>query len=153
MKPTSSNSKSLITDNRKARFNYALEQFFEAGISLEGWEVKSLRAGRAQISESYVVIKNGEALLINANITPLTTVSTHLKAIPDRSRKLLLHAAELNKLIGSVQRQGYTVVPVNLHWRNGKVKVEIALAKGKKQHDKREAIKKRETGRQLQKAR
>lgn len=146
-------AQNLIADNRKARFNYHLEQFLEAGIALEGWEVKSLRAGHAQISESYVVMKGGEAMLINAHITPLTTISTHIKATPDRTRKLLLHASELNKLIGAVQRQGYTIVPVNLHWNHGKVKVEIALAKGKKQHDKREAIKKRELSKQIRERR
>lgn len=147
---SSSPSNNLIADNRKARFNYHLEQFFEAGVALEGWEVKSLRAGRGQIAESYVVLKQGDAWLINANITPLSTASTHIQAVADRTRKLLLHANELNKLIGAVQRQGYTIVPVNLHWRNGKVKVEIALAKGKKLFDKRETIKSRDVERELQ---
>jgi SsrA-binding protein len=135
---------SLIADNRKARYNYNIEQPLEAGIVLEGWEVKSLRAGRAQISESYVVIKNGEAYLINANISPLPTVSTHIKPIADRSRKLLLNKRELDKLIGSVQRLGFTIIPLNLHWRRGKAKIEIALAKGKKLHDKRATEKNRE---------
>lgn len=140
----------LIAENRKARHEYLLEQFFEAGIMLQGWEVKSLRAGRAQIADGYVIIKNGEAWLINANITPLITASTHVKAIPDRTRKLLLHEDELKKLIGLVERKGYTIVPVNLHWRNNVAKLDIALAKGKKQYDKREAEKKRDWDRQKQ---
>lgn len=141
----------LITDNRKARHNYSIEQTFEAGIALAGWEVKSLRAGKAQIAESYVIIKGGEAFLLNAHISPLTTISTHITALPTRTRKLLLNKKELDKLIGSVERQGYSIVPLNLHWKNNKVKVEIALAKGKKQYDKRETEKRRDWERQKQK--
>lgn len=140
----------LIAENRKARHDYIIEQDFEAGLVLEGWEVKSLRASRAQISESYVVIKDGEAFLLNSHISPLITTSTHIKAIPDRTRKLLLNAAELNKLIGAVQRQGYTIVPLNLHWKKGRAKLTIALAKGKKLHDKRETEKRRDWERQKQ---
>jgi SsrA-binding protein len=143
----------LIADNRKARYNYTIEQTFEAGLVLLGWEVKSLRAGRAQISESYVVIKGGEAWLLNTHISPLQTTSTHVKAVADRSRKLLLHAAEVNKLIGAVQRKGYTVVPLNLHWQRGRVKVTIGLAKGKKLFDKRETEKRRDWERQKQRMR
>jgi SsrA-binding protein len=127
-----------IADNRKARHNYSIEQTFEAGLSLQGWEVKSLRDGRAQLSESYVILKGGEAFLINAHFSPLKTTSTHITAVPDRTRKLLLHKNELDKLIGAVQRKGYTIVPLNLHWHHNKVKVDIALAKGKKDYDKRE---------------
>lgn len=143
-------SNNLIADNRKARYDYTIEETFEAGMVLEGWEVKSLRAGRAQLSESYVIIKSGEAWLLNAHISPLKTVSTHVQAIPDRTRKLLLQQRELEKLIGAVQRKGYTIVPLNLHWRNGKAKIDIALAKGKKEFDKRETEKRREWDRQKQ---
>jgi SsrA-binding protein len=140
----------LIAENRKARHNYHIEAVFEAGIVLEGWEVKSLRAGRAQIAESYVIMKDGEAWLIGSHISPLSTASTHVKPDPTRSRKLLLHARELSKLIGAVQRQGYSIVPLNLHWTRGRAKLEIALGRGKKEHDKREDIKKRDWQRQKQ---
>lgn len=141
----------LITDNRKARHNYQIEQTMEAGISLAGWEVKSLRAGKGQLAEGHVIIKGGEAFLINAHIAPLTTVSTHIQAIPDRTRKLLLNKKELDKLIGAIERKGYTIVPLNLHWKNNKVKVDIALAKGKKLYDKRQTEKRRDWERQKQK--
>lgn len=140
----------LIANNRKARHDYQLEQTMEAGVVLAGWEVKSLRAGKAQLAESHVIVKNGEAFLLNSHIAPLATVSTHITAKPDRTRKLLLHQRELEKLIGSVERKGYTIVPLNLHWRNGKVKIDIALARGKKQHDKRETEKRRDWDRQKQ---
>jgi len=140
----------IIAENRKARHDYTIEQDFEAGLVLQGWEVKSLRASRAQISESYVIIKSGEAFLLNSHITPLLTASTHVRAIADRTRKLLLHDYELNKLIGAVERKGYTIVPLNLHWRKGTVKLTIALAKGKKLHDKRETEKRRDWDRQKQ---
>lgn len=145
-----SKTNNLIAENRKARHDYKLEQFFEAGIMLQGWEVKSLRAGRAQITDGYVILRNGEAWLIGANITPLITASTHVKAVADRTRKLLLHEDELKKLIGAVERKGYTVLPINLHWRNNIAKLDIALAKGKKQYDKREAEKRRDWDRQKQ---
>lgn len=141
---------SIIADNRKARHDYQLEDQFEAGLVLEGWEVKSLRAGRAQLKESYIIIKNAEAWLLGAHISPLGTVSTHKTADPVRTRKLLLHQKELNKLIGAVQRQGYTIVPLNLHWKKGNAKLEIALAKGKKLYDKRETEKRRDWERQKQ---
>lgn len=141
---------SIIAENRKARHDYHFEETFEAGLVLEGWEVKSLRAGRAQISESYVTIKDGDAWLIGAHISPLSTVSTHVVADPMRTRKLLLHVSELDKLIGAVQRKGYTIVPLNLHWKRGRAKLEIALAKGKKLYDKREDIKRRDWERQKQ---
>jgi SsrA-binding protein len=140
----------LITDNRKARHDYHIEQTFEAGLALMGWEIKSLRAGKAQLGESYVILKNGEAFLLNAHFAPLPTASTHIQAIADRTRKLLLHKSELNKLIGASQRKGCTIVPLNLHWSKNKVKLDIALAKGKKQYDKREDLKQREWERQKQ---
>lgn len=141
----------LIANNRKARHDYQIEQTYEAGIVLDGWEVKSLRAGKAQLAESHVILKGGEAFLLNSHISPLKTTSTHVTAIPDRTRKLLLNKRELDKLVGAIERQGYTVIPLNLHWRNNKVKVEIALAKGKKQYDKRETEKQRDWDREKQK--
>ena len=137
-----------IADNKKARFDYSIEDTFEAGVALEGWEVKSLREGRAQITESYVHLRDGEAWLLGAQITPLGTVSTHIRPDPTRTRKLLLHRHELDRLIGAVERKGYTLVPLNLHWRNGRVKLDIGLAKGKKSHDKRAAVKDRDWKRQ-----
>jgi len=139
---------SRIADNRKARFDYAIEDSFEAGIVLEGWEVKSLRAGRAQITESYVHLRDGEAWLIGAQITPLATVSTHVHADPTRTRKLLLNRHELDRLVGAVERKGYTLVPLNMHWRRGRAKLDIGLARGKKAHDKRAAMKDRDWQRQ-----
>ena len=126
-----------IVENKKAFHDYFIAQRYEAGMVLEGWEVKAIRAGRAQLKEAYVIVQ-GEALhLIGAHISPLPTASTHIHPDPTRTRKLLLHAAEINKLIGSVERAGYTMVPINLHYARGRVKLEIGLAKGKKQHDKR----------------
>lgn len=140
----------LIADNRKARHDYHIEQSWEAGIVLEGWEVKSIRAGRAQLSDSYVVFKDGAAWLLGAHISPLNTVSTHVTADPQRTRKLLLHESELNKLIGAVQRKGYTLIPLNMHWYKNHVKVDIAIAKGKKLYDKREDEKQRDWEREKQ---
>lgn len=139
-----------IALNRKARHEYSLEEFFEAGIALQGWEVKSLRAGRAQLDQSYVIVKNGEAWLLGGSITPLSTTSTHIIADPQRTRKLLLHAHELSKLIGSVERKGYTLIPLKLYWKGNRVKLEIALAKGKKSHDKRATEKERDWQRDKQ---
>lgn len=139
-----------IAQNKKAWHDYFVEQKFEAGLALEGWEVKSLRDGRAQLKESYVIVKNSEVFLIGAHFSPLTSASTHINPDPTRTRKLLLHAAEISKLIGSVERKGYTIVPLSLYWKRGKAKLEIGLAKGKQQHDKRQALKERETGRELQ---
>jgi SsrA-binding protein len=132
-KPTSSK----IALNKKARHDYFIEDTFEAGLVLHGWEVKSLREGRAQITESYVHIRDGEAWLLGAHITPLKTASTHSHPDPTRTRKLLLNRHELDRLIGAVERKGYTLVPLNLHWSKGRTKLDIGLAKGKKQHDKR----------------
>ena len=144
-KPDNSN---VIAANRKARHDYFIEDRIEAGLSLHGWEVKSLRAGRAQLTESYVIIKNGEAYLVGAHFSPLLSASTHVQADPTRSRKLLMHRGELDRLIGAVERKGYALVPLDLHWRKGRVKLEIGLARGKKQHDKRAANKDRDWARQ-----
>lgn len=143
-------SDNTIALNRKARHEYTMEQFFEAGIVLHGWEVKSLRAGRVQLDQSYVLLKNGEAFLLGGSITPLITASTHVHPDPQRTRKLLLHASELSKLIGSVERKGYTLIPLKLYWKGNHVKLEIALAKGKKTHDKRAAEKDRDWQRDKQ---
>jgi SsrA-binding protein len=137
----------LIAENRKARYDYFIEQRFEAGLVLEGWEVKSMRAGKAQIAEGYVYLKNGEAFLFGAQITPLTTISTHVTPEPKRTRKLLLNKSELDRLIGNVEREGYTLVPLDLHWKAGRAKLEVGLAKGKKQHDKRDTEKNRDWAR------
>jgi SsrA-binding protein len=143
-----SSGSNRIAENKKARFDYHIEDTFEAGLALEGWEVKSLREGRAQITESYVHLRNGEAWLLGAQITPLGTVSTHIRPDPTRTRKLLLHRQELDRLVGAVERKGYTLVPLNLHWRNGRAKLDIGLAKGKKEHDKRAVVKDRDWKRQ-----
>lgn len=133
-----------IAQNKKARHEYFIEENFEAGLALEGWEVKSLRAGRVQLNESYVLIKDGEAYLFGGHITPLPTASTHITPDPTRTRKLLLHRREISHLIGAVERQGYTLVVLALYWKNGKIKADIGLAKGKKQHDKRATQKDRD---------
>jgi len=139
-----------IAVNRKARHEFFIEDHFEAGIALEGWEVKSLRAGRIQLDQGYILLKNGEAWLFGALITPLQTASTHIHPDQQRSRKLLLHARELNKLIGQVERKGYTLVPLTLYWKNNRVKLELGLAKGKKLHDKRASEKEKDWERQKQ---
>lgn len=144
-KPAASRAIAL---NKKARHDYFIEERFEAGLALEGWEVKSLRAGRAQVTESYVHLRDGEAWLLGAHITPLNTASTHVHADPTRTRKLLLHRHELDRLVGAVERKGFTLVPLDLHWKRGRAKIEIGLAKGKKQHDKRETKKARDWQRQ-----
>ncbi len=133
-----------IADNKKAFHDYFIEEKFEAGLVLEGWEVKAIRAGRVQLKEAYVVIKNGTVYLIGCHISPLLAASTHILPDPTRSRKLLLHAAEINKLIGKTERAGFTLVPLNMHFSKGRIKLDIGLAKGKKQHDKRAAEKDRE---------
>lgn len=142
-KPSSS-----IAVNRKARHDYFIEDTFEAGLALEGWEVKSLRAGKAQLTESYVHVRDGEAWLLGAHVTPLNTASTHIRPDPTRTRKLLLHRHELDRLVGAVERKGYTLVPLNLHWSRGRAKLEVGLAKGKKQHDKRATTRERDWQRQ-----
>ena len=133
-----------IALNRKARFDYLLHERFEAGLVLTGWEVKALRAGKAQLTDTYVLLKDGEAFLLGSNITPLNTASTHVNADPKRTRKLLLHRKEIARLIGATQQKGQTCIPMALFWKGNRVKCEIALATGKKEHDKRAAIKERE---------
>jgi SsrA-binding protein len=126
-----------IVQNKKAFHDYSIEERFEAGLVLEGWEVKSIRAGQVQIGESYVIVRNGELFLLNGHITPLKTASTHINPEPDRTRKLLLNAAEIRKLIGKVERAGYSLVPLEMHYSKGRIKLEIGLAKGKRQFEKR----------------
>jgi SsrA-binding protein len=137
-----------IVQNKKAFHDYFIEDRFEAGIVLEGWEVKAIRAGRAQLKEAYVVVKKGEIFLIGCHISPLLTASTHIHPDPVRTRKLLLHAEEIRKLIGKSERAGYTLVPLDLHYTRGRVKAEIGLGKGKKQYDKRATEKEREWSRE-----
>ncbi|MGH8802731.1 MAG: SsrA-binding protein SmpB [Casimicrobiaceae bacterium] len=137
-----------IVENRKAFHDYFIEERFEAGIALEGWEVKAVRGGRAHLKEAYVVVKGGELMLIGAHIAPLATASTHVHPDPTRTRRLLLHREEINRLIGKVERAGYTLTPIDLHYRNGRIKIAIGLARGKKQHDKRAVIREREWNRE-----
>lgn len=138
-----------IALNKKAKHDYFIEQRLEAGIALQGWEVKSLRAGRLQLTESHVILKHGEAFLLGAQIVPLPTASKHMEPDPTRTRKLLLHRQELDKLVGHIKIKGYTIVALAMYWKHGLAKVEIGLAKGKKQHDKREAVKKQDVKRDL----
>jgi SsrA-binding protein len=140
-----------IVDNKKAFHDYFIEARFEAGIVLEGWEVKAIRDGRVQLKEAYVIVRGGEIFLFGAHISALPTASTHIHPQAVRTRKLLLHAAEISKLIGKVERSGYTLVPLNLHYLKGRIKCEIGLAKGKKQHDKRDSEKERDWHREQQK--
>lgn len=135
---------SLIAENRRARFEYQIEERFEAGLVLEGWEVKAIRAGQVQLTDGYVVIRDGELQMIGCRINALGSASTHVRPDADRTKKLLLHKAEIRRLIGKVEQKGFTLVPLNLHYKGGRVKAEIALAKGKAQHEKRETEKKRE---------
>lgn len=139
-----------IVENRKAFHDYFIEERFESGLALEGWEVKAIRAGRVQLKEAYVIVSNGEIFLVGCHVSPLPTASTHVSPDPTRTRKLLLHAAEINKLIGRVERAGYTLVPLNMHYSRGRIKLEIGLAKGKKQHDKRAAEKEKAWRREQQ---
>lgn len=142
------NSSKTIAVNKRARFEYHIEDRFEAGVALEGWEVKALREGRVQFADSYVLLKDNEAFLFGCLVNPLTTVSTHVTPDPTRTRKLLLHRKEIDRLVGAVDRQGYTAIPTAMYWSRGKVKVEIGLAKGKRQHDKRKTEKDRDWDRQ-----
>jgi SsrA-binding protein len=139
-----------IVDNRKAFHDFFIEERFEAGLVLEGWEVKAIRAGRVHLKEAYVIVRGAELWLLGAHVTPLTSASTHVKADPTRTRKLLLHAAETAKLIGKVERAGYTLVPLDLHYKGGRIKLEVGLAKGKKQYDKRATEREREWQREKQ---
>ncbi len=139
-----------IVDNRKAFHDYFIEERFEAGIVLQGWEVKAIRAGRSQLKEAYVIVRNDEIFLFGAHISPLSSASTHVTPDPVRTRKLLLKSEEIKKLVIKVERAGYTLVPLNLHYQKGYIKCEIGLAKGKKQHDKRDSEKQRDTQREIQ---
>ncbi len=139
-----------IVENRKAHFDYFIEDRYEAGLALLGWEVKAVRAGRAQLKEGYVIVHNGEVYLVGAHISPLPTASTHVKCDPTRTRKLLLRADEIRHLIGKVERAGYTLVPLDLHFTRGRIKLAVGLARGKKQHDKRDTEKKKEWQREQQ---
>lgn len=141
-----------IVDNKKAFHDYFIEERYEAGVVLEGWEAKSIRAGRVQLKEAYVITRGGEVFLFGSHISPLSTASTHIHPDPVRTRKLLLNAEEIKKLIGKVERSGYTLVPLNLHYLKGRIKCEIGLAKGKKQHDKRDTEKQRDSEREIQAA-
>ena len=143
-KPKSKSQDNTIALNKKARFDFSIEEQFEAGMSLMGWEVKSMRAGRAQIKESYVIMQKSEAYLIGAHISPLDSASTHVETDPTRTRKLLLHRRELNKLIGAVERDGMALIPLSMYWIRGRAKLKIGLAKGKKKHDKRADTKDRD---------
>jgi SsrA-binding protein len=143
-------SSATIALNKKARHDYFIEEQFEAGLVLEGWEVKALRAGRASITEAYVTVKDNEIFLLGGLITPLPQASTHVHADPTRTRKLLMHRREIDRLIGSVDREGYTLVPLAMYWKKGFAKLDVGLAKGKKQHDKRETKKQQDWERQKQ---
>jgi SsrA-binding protein len=133
-----------IAENRRARFDYHLEEFFEAGVVLTGWEIKAIRAGQVQLTDGYVMIKDGELFLIGCRINALRSASTHVKPEADRTKKLLMHKEEIKRLVGKVEQKGFTLVPVNLHYKGGRVKADIALAKGKAQHDKRDTERKRD---------
>ncbi len=141
-----------IADNKKAAFNYFFEERHEAGMVLHGWEVKALRAGKAQLTDGYVVVKNGELFLLGCQINPLRTASTHVNPEAARIKKLLMHKDEIRRLIGKVEQKGYTLVPLKLYWKEGRAKCEIALAKGKAEHDKRDTIKEREGKREVERA-
>ncbi|QCB45513.1 SsrA-binding protein SmpB [Hydrogenophaga sp. PAMC20947] len=150
--PLTKGGESRIADNKKAIFNYAIEERFEAGMVLQGWEVKALREGKVQLTDGYVVVRNGELFLIGCQINPLNTASTHVSPDSVRTKKLLLQKDQIRRLIGKIEQKGYTLVPLNLHWKNGKVKCEIALGKGKAEHDKRDTIKDREGKREVERA-
>ena len=143
---------SRIADNKKAAFNYFFEERFETGMVLQGWEVKAVREGKVQLTDGYVVIRDGELFVIGCQINPLKTASTHVSPDAVRTKKLLLKKDEIRRLIGKVEQKGYTLVPLNLHWKNNKIKCEIALAKGKAEHDKRDTIKDREGKREVERA-
>lgn len=147
-KAKNKDNSNTIALNRKARHDFFIEERMEGGLVLQGWEVKSLRDGRAQISEAYVLLREGEAWLLGSHITPLATASTHIHPDPTRTRKLLLHRRELSRLIGAVERKGYTLVPLSLYWKHGRAKIDIGLAKGKKDYDKRATEKDRDWQRQ-----
>ena len=145
-------TQSRIADNKKAAFNYFFEERFEAGIVLHGWEVKALRSGKVQLTDGYVIVKDGELFLLGCQINPLKTASTHVNPDAARIKTLLLKKDDILRLIGKVEQKGFTLVPINLHWKNGYVKCDIALAKGKAEHDKRDTIKDREGKREVERA-
>ncbi len=149
-KPKEKPKDTTIALNKRARHDYHIDERFEAGIALQGWEVKSLRAGRAQIAEAYAIVKGGEIFLFGATITPLLSASTHVVADDRRTRKLLLHRKEITHLLGAVERKGYTLVPTAMYWKQNRVKLEIGLARGKKDHDKRASEKERDWNREKQ---
>jgi SsrA-binding protein len=144
MTKKSESGSSTIAQNKKARFDYFIEDRIEAGLALQGWEVKSMRAGKAQLTDSFVIFRDGEAYLLGSHVTPLNTVSTHVIAEPKRTRKLLMNRREIDRLIGLVERKGYTLIALELYWSKNKVKVKVGLARGKKQHDKRDTEKDRD---------
>ncbi len=146
------NGNATIAQNKRARHEYSIEERFEAGIALQGWEVKALRAGRVSLTEGYAIVREGEIFLFGTKITPLISASTHVVANDQRNRKLLLHRSEIDRLVGKVERDGYTLIPLALYWKNGKVKLDLALAKGKQAHDKRQAAKDRDWAREKQRA-
>jgi SsrA-binding protein len=141
-----------IADNKKAAFNYFFEERHEAGMVLQGWEIKAIREGKVQLTDGYIHIRNGEMYLIGCQINPLRSASTHTSTVPDRTKKLLMHKDEIRRLMGKVDQKGYTLVPINLHWKNGRVKCDLALAKGKAEYDKRDTIKDREGKREVERA-
>jgi SsrA-binding protein len=143
-KKSTETPKRTIAVNRKARHDYFIEETLEAGLVLQGWEVKSIRQGRMQIADAHIIFKHGEAWLLGTHITPLESASTHIHPIPDRTRKILLHRQQISKLIGQVERKGYTLIPLDIYWKEGRAKLTIALAHGKKSHDKRASIKERD---------
>jgi SsrA-binding protein len=145
-------STARIAENKKAAYNYFFEERFEAGMVLQGWEVKALREGKVQLTDGYVVIRNGELYIIGCQINPLRTASTHVSPDNLRSRKLLMHKDQIRRLVGKVEQKGYTLVPIDLHWKDGRVKCDLALAKGKGEHDKRDTIKEREGKREVERA-
>ena len=149
---TTAQKPARIADNKKAAYNYFFEERFEAGLALEGWEVKSLRAGKVQLTDGYVVIRNGELFIIGCQINPLGTASTHIRTDAVRTKKLLMHKDEIRRLTAKIDQKGFTLVPLNMHWKAGKVKCEIGLAKGKAEHDKRNTIKDREGKREVARA-
>jgi SsrA-binding protein len=149
---TKKETPSRIADNKKAAFNYFFEERFEAGLVLQGWEVKALREGKAQLTDGYVVIRDGELFLIGCQINPLKTASTHVTPEAARTKKLLMHKDQIRRLIGKVEQKGHTLVPIQLYWKDGRAKCEIALARGKASHDKRDTIKEREGKREVERA-
>ena len=145
-------STARIAENKRAAYDYFFEERYEAGMVLQGWEIKAIREGKVQLTDGYILIRDGEMFLIGCQINPLRSASTHISTVPDRIKKLLMHKDEIRRLMGKVDQKGYTLVPINLHWKNGRVKCELALAKGKAEYDKRDTIKDREGKREVERA-